>query len=426
VLDALTSLVAKSLLNSDRGHPGPTRYQMLESLRHYARERLDAGGVADETRRRHARYYATGAAEINSGLRGPDEVLWLPRFDAELENFRAAISWALDSALEDDQMLAMTMLGELVSPSVVSNNIFGGVDDQVTDQVVELARRSASPYAGLVLAAACINAWYRGNFSHGRELAREAMQGVRTSPHPGGLLTLSLMFADPPSLAGELAGALHVLDEVGADRRDYALVRGAATGQAALFGNLTLARQEAPIALEVARGIGNPTQLGLALHGFGLAFCESDPAAAQAALEEAIQTAPYTNRSTFARVRALLAVLQARGGDPGASVGTLREALESAHINGDRPGLADCLLRGCGVMAALGEYETAAVLWGAVTEGIFGRLIFPPIEISAHNEFMATVRSLLGDDSYIAATARGAAMTYEQITTFALAVVERL
>src|SRR5262249_23708724 len=48
VLDALTSLVAKSLLNVDRSTTGSTRYQMLESLRHYARERLDAAGTAAE------------------------------------------------------------------------------------------------------------------------------------------------------------------------------------------------------------------------------------------------------------------------------------------------------------------------------------------------------------------------------------------
>jgi predicted ATPase len=80
VLDALTSLVAKSMLNADRGAAGSTRYQMLESLRHYARERLDASGAADEARRGHARHYAAVVVEIISGLRGADEgALWRRR-----------------------------------------------------------------------------------------------------------------------------------------------------------------------------------------------------------------------------------------------------------------------------------------------------------------------------------------------------------
>jgi hypothetical protein len=43
-----------------------------------------------------------------------------------------------------------------------------------------------------------------------------------------------------------------------------------------------------------------------------------------------------------------------------------------------------------------------------------------------HNEFMGTVQLGFGEDRYSAARARGAAMTFEQITTFALAAVERL
>jgi predicted ATPase len=58
VIDALSSLVSKSMLVADRTPSGSTRYQMLETLRHYARERLDAGGTADARRRRHAQHYA--------------------------------------------------------------------------------------------------------------------------------------------------------------------------------------------------------------------------------------------------------------------------------------------------------------------------------------------------------------------------------
>jgi hypothetical protein len=50
--------------------------------------------------------------------------------------------------------------------------------------------------------------------------------------------------------------------------------------------------------------------------------------------------------------------------------------------------------------------------------GVFARIkALPPNEIPDHEEFVATVRSQLGEESYSAARARGAAMTYEQITT---------
>jgi predicted ATPase len=76
------------MLNADRSAAGSTRYQMLESLRHYARERLDSAGTADEIRRRHAQHYAAELVEISRGLSGPDEGLWVQRFEAEVESIR--------------------------------------------------------------------------------------------------------------------------------------------------------------------------------------------------------------------------------------------------------------------------------------------------------------------------------------------------
>jgi hypothetical protein len=124
---------------------------------------------------------------------------------------------------------------------------------------------------------------------------------------------------------------------------------------------------------------------------------------------------------------ALLAQLRAHGGDLRASVEALREGLEIAHINGDRPGTAVCLARGAEVMVALAEHETAAVFLGAVTNDVLARPSgVSPNEIPDYDEFVTTLRSQLGDDQYAAATARGAAMSYQQASTFALAAVEEL
>src|SRR4029450_9389621 len=75
---------------------GATRYQMLETLGQYARERLDEHGDVDGWRRRHAEYFAGWAEEAGPGLVGPDELAWRPREDAELDNLRTAVTWALD------------------------------------------------------------------------------------------------------------------------------------------------------------------------------------------------------------------------------------------------------------------------------------------------------------------------------------------
>ena len=58
VIDAIGSLVAKSMLITDEAADGTTRYRLLETLRQYAAERLDDTDDPDEWRRRHAEHYA--------------------------------------------------------------------------------------------------------------------------------------------------------------------------------------------------------------------------------------------------------------------------------------------------------------------------------------------------------------------------------
>jgi predicted ATPase len=425
VLDALTSLVARSMLNADRSLEGPTRYQMLESLRHYARERLDAAGAADEARRCHARHYAAAVVEISSGLRGPDEVSWRRRLDADLDNFRAAVNWALDSAPEADGELAMVILGELWSGwSLGRTSVFGGIGDQAVDRV----RRSASRYASLVMAGRAHDAYARGEFSRGLELSSEARQGVGVSPYSGLVLGPGFSFLDAPQFEADLSAALLILDEVGAGMSDYAWVHGIAASMAAILGDNRLAQQEAPVAVELSRRVGNPSLLGTALYGFALASWQADPSAAQIALEEQIRIARATGADyMLARSLALLAQLNVRAGDLPAALEALREGLGSAHINSDRPSIAVCLARGMVVMVAVGELETAAVFLGAVTNAVLARSTsVSPNEIPDVDAFVARLRSELGEDRFTAAITRGTMMTYEQAGALALAAVESL
>src|SRR3954453_2364900 len=89
VLDAGAGLVAKSMLTADDAS-GSTRYQMLETMRTFARELLEASGHLDEMFRRHADHYTQFAEAVDAGLAGPEEVAWRTRVHLELPNLRAA------------------------------------------------------------------------------------------------------------------------------------------------------------------------------------------------------------------------------------------------------------------------------------------------------------------------------------------------
>ncbi|MGI8828268.1 MAG: ATP-binding protein [Candidatus Limnocylindria bacterium] len=83
-LDTLSSLVDKSLVRMRED-----RFWMLETIREFALERLDASGDADEMRDRHANHFLALAEEAEPHLRGSPRD-WLDRLEADNDNLRAA------------------------------------------------------------------------------------------------------------------------------------------------------------------------------------------------------------------------------------------------------------------------------------------------------------------------------------------------
>jgi predicted ATPase/class 3 adenylate cyclase len=90
VLDHLSELVDKSLVVMDAD---ATRYRLLDTVRHYALERLEESGAGDDARTRHLRYYVAFAEKARPALTGPKQGEWLARLDIERENLLAAHAW---------------------------------------------------------------------------------------------------------------------------------------------------------------------------------------------------------------------------------------------------------------------------------------------------------------------------------------------
>lgn len=96
VLDLLSGLVDKSLVVAEATGGGGVRYRMLEPIRQYAREKLEEGGEAEEVRSQHASFFLALTEEPEPRLRGAEDVEWLERLEAEHDNLRAALAWALE------------------------------------------------------------------------------------------------------------------------------------------------------------------------------------------------------------------------------------------------------------------------------------------------------------------------------------------
>src|SRR5687768_2019789 len=111
-LDGLDSLVAKSLVKQGVDLTGEPRFWMLETIREYAAEQLDASGEDAAMRRRHAQFFLAFAERAAPRLNGPEQVSWLDRLTAEHDNVRAAITWMQGEGgdLEGALRLAITLM----------------------------------------------------------------------------------------------------------------------------------------------------------------------------------------------------------------------------------------------------------------------------------------------------------------------------
>ena len=90
ILNLLLRLVDRSLVVA-RDRSGESWYRLLETVRQYARQRLEDAGEADEMRRRHLSWYLGLAEQADGKLTGPEQQVWLDRLEAEHDNLRAAL-----------------------------------------------------------------------------------------------------------------------------------------------------------------------------------------------------------------------------------------------------------------------------------------------------------------------------------------------
>jgi predicted ATPase/class 3 adenylate cyclase len=95
-LDGLASLVDKSLLRRVEPPGQPSRFSMLETIREFGLEQLEASGDLAPVQRRHAEHFLRLATEAEPHLVAEDQGTWLDRCELEHANLRAALRWAVD------------------------------------------------------------------------------------------------------------------------------------------------------------------------------------------------------------------------------------------------------------------------------------------------------------------------------------------
>jgi predicted ATPase/class 3 adenylate cyclase len=177
-LDTLEALVEKSLIRQDEG-----RVTMLETIREYARERLDESGEAERLKRLHAAYFLRESEPrgLELSLRATRDLIgW---WEEEQDNVSAATDWFGGAGAQDEELRLL----------VASTNFttLGGVSSEHGSRLEDALERGteAEPSVrvrGLAVASAF--AWQRGRFQAAEAHARECVGLSRSIGHLDGLI----------------------------------------------------------------------------------------------------------------------------------------------------------------------------------------------------------------------------------------------
>jgi predicted ATPase/serine/threonine protein kinase len=98
LLDGMASMVDKSLMQQVEQTKGESRFRMLETIREYALEKLEASGEKPLTKRAHAAYCLVLAEEKAAEHTGAEGGESLEHLAFEHDNFRAALEWLTETA----------------------------------------------------------------------------------------------------------------------------------------------------------------------------------------------------------------------------------------------------------------------------------------------------------------------------------------
>jgi predicted ATPase/DNA-binding SARP family transcriptional activator/tetratricopeptide (TPR) repeat protein len=242
-VDLLAGLVDKSLLLMTEDDQG-VRYRLLDTVREYARERLEQAGEAGRVRDAHTEFFADFAETAEPRLRGGDQLLWLARLDAEQGNLDAALGHAIESGRHGTAlrlMLARTwpwvMRGRRREAEEWARAVLAAVGDDAppghepayamcvlitatgtsprVEHALDVVHRSELPAA---LGAWTIAGGYRGQAAVIRAHAAEVAERFGASPDPwlramADLACGLVRFEFTPGGAGEAEERLRAAEE---------------------------------------------------------------------------------------------------------------------------------------------------------------------------------------------------------------------
>jgi tetratricopeptide (TPR) repeat protein len=375
VLDATAALVDHNLIRSDAHAEGEARFGMLETIREYARERLIASGRQDAVARAHAAYYRafgdqfyqTPSGYWASGMNVSDV---LARIEAEHDNLRAALGWAVavgEAELALDLARVTKLFWQTRGHFSEGRRWFAAA--------LALATDVPSPFRARALDAASMLARFHGDYAAARVLAEEGLaiwRDLDAQSFPDAKRGLSSMLFIRGEIAREeydFAAARALYEEslaIGREREDGLRMGFALRSlgeMARRGGEYRTARSQLEESLRLLRESGHPSLGALSLQSLGLLARDvGEYATARAYLDESLVISRTAGETYWlARTLQALGLVAHDAGDDVAARARYAESLAIVRASGDRQGMVHALIGLGAVEHRAGNDETAQV-----------------------------------------------------------------
>lgn len=393
VLDLLSKLVNKSLVRARREGEA-ARHRFPEVIRQYAVGKLEESGEGEAMRQRHAEFFRDFAEEAEGELDGADSAEWVELVSGDLDNFRAAMSWAAESGEVELGLGISTWLawfwlrrGRLIEGRAAIGRALA------VGEGSELAVAKALHVLGGL-------AWAQGDMDEAGPLLFESVASLRE-------------LHDYEWKDVWLSSALST----------YGLV---CLGRGEVGEALAAAVESVDIAREIwdARGAGESPTRARALATLGLAhMAAGNFDEAKEPLEE---SAALCRRIGDGWVLSFplgnLAAMSLMAGDYEEAHALADESIRALRHLGDKWLLSVSLSYLAATLAAKGRDRRAAVLFGAgeaMREEVGQEEVYSHYR-AIHDRGVEAARSALDEGEFAAAWAEGRAMDVEAAVSFAL------
>jgi tetratricopeptide (TPR) repeat protein len=363
---------------------------MLETIREYALERLEAGatesseGEAQKVHDFHAEYYLALAEAADPQITGAEQKLWLERLEREHDNLRAALGWAFEQA---DAEMAGRLGGSLWKFWEVHSHFKEG--SRWLQQILEQFPDLPTALRARLLNGAGVLALAQNDYSHATAMLEESL-----------------------ALQRELADKLGVSSSL--NNLGMIAVRQGDFEQAALLLGESLS---------ISRELGDNRRVSTLLINLGAVYLYTERfEEVEPALEESLALSRELGDNwAIALALGNLAEVARHLGQSGRARTLYAEVVEQLRELGDKAGVAQCLVGLAQVELDEGNPKRAVALLGAAESiRIATGAAMSPTDTAEADSFANVAREQLGAEAFAEAWAEGHAMSFEQAIRYAL------